>query len=332
MSNVKPKNLSNKKLIQSAIEQLEFETGFHIINVEFGDSYFIFGGSKNSVCHFYIKEIPRFKFAFWTADRVDKEWFDGKMSSKTELIFFTQYERDIDKFKPSHSGFTQGIYRDAWWEVPEGQTHRVKQELWHLYDLVDTLKFMHEHPYQAYVYAGAQLNHSWDSISGFKAFRIYLRDTRYHYWYALKKWCRLHYVLHKAKKICSKLKYSDCYIELRDECWSPRIDLVVMVHEGIEYKGYMKDVNIIDRFKKKYYMDISVTENYDYYVDDNDTSKVVDIEWQKDLTKFYYKRFKDLLNAKQNNTLNKIYDIDDVIKFKINEKEMSKYVKTTTKG
>ena len=162
MSYVKPKNLSNRKLIQSAIEQIEYETGYHITDIEFGDSYFFFEGSKNSICHFHIKEFPKFKFAFWTADRVDKEWFDGKMSSRTELIFFTQFERDIDKFKPSHSGFTQGIYRDAWWEVPEGKTHRVKQEMWSLYDLTDTLKFMHEHPYQAYVYVGAQLNHSWD--------------------------------------------------------------------------------------------------------------------------------------------------------------------------
>ena len=55
----KPTKLSNKKLIDSALKMIEEETGFHVIDVEYGDTYFLFTGPKNSICRFHIKEIPR---------------------------------------------------------------------------------------------------------------------------------------------------------------------------------------------------------------------------------------------------------------------------------
>lgn len=56
------KNLKGKELIESAFAQIEKETGFHIGEKYYGNSYFLFEGEDDSICNFYIKEIPRFPF------------------------------------------------------------------------------------------------------------------------------------------------------------------------------------------------------------------------------------------------------------------------------
>ena len=57
-------------------------------------------------------------------------WTDTyHISSKTELVFFTQYEREVDKFKPSYSGFVTGLFRETWYEQREEDTeeHQVEE-------------------------------------------------------------------------------------------------------------------------------------------------------------------------------------------------------------
>lgn len=58
----KLKKLSNKELMESAFTQIEKDLGFHIKDKEYGNTYFIFEGNDDSVCHFHIKEIPRISF------------------------------------------------------------------------------------------------------------------------------------------------------------------------------------------------------------------------------------------------------------------------------
>ena len=55
--------LTNKELIESAFNGIEKE-GFHIIERVFGNSYLLFGGEDDSICHFHIREIPRISVCF----------------------------------------------------------------------------------------------------------------------------------------------------------------------------------------------------------------------------------------------------------------------------
>ena len=68
-------------------------SGFHVQDVEFLDGYFIFEHGKDTVVYFHIKELRGWKFGIWFQKDNEDIKFD----------FFAQYERDIDKFKPSAS-------------------------------------------------------------------------------------------------------------------------------------------------------------------------------------------------------------------------------------
>ena len=77
----------------------------HIEDIEYLDGYFIFGSGTNSVVHFHIKECPGWKFAIWwdIPDDSDKE------HQYIKGTFFTQYEENLDKFKPSNSEISAEI-------------------------------------------------------------------------------------------------------------------------------------------------------------------------------------------------------------------------------
>lgn len=72
------------------------ETKIHVTDVKYLDGYFIFGMGDNSVVHFKIKELPGWLFGVWW-DPIDKK------SKSITGHWFTQYEKDIDKFKPAAS-------------------------------------------------------------------------------------------------------------------------------------------------------------------------------------------------------------------------------------
>lgn len=52
------RKLTNKELIDSAFDMIE-SLGFHILDKEYGNCYFLFEGDEDSLAHFHIKEIPR---------------------------------------------------------------------------------------------------------------------------------------------------------------------------------------------------------------------------------------------------------------------------------
>ena len=65
--------LTNKDLILSALKCIEDETHFHIIYKNFMNTYFFFDRGDDSVCHFRIKELPGYLFAFWVPNFSDNE-------------------------------------------------------------------------------------------------------------------------------------------------------------------------------------------------------------------------------------------------------------------
>lgn len=82
-------------------------------DIEYLDGYFIFGKGTNSVVHFYIDKCPGWKFGIWW-DSV-KEKAKGKNTVSFMTItgtLFCQFEKTIDKFKPTASAFTTSLYID----------------------------------------------------------------------------------------------------------------------------------------------------------------------------------------------------------------------------
>lgn len=115
------RKLSIKKQTGEILKRIESE-GFHPIDVEYHNNYFIFDHGKNHIVHFHIKECKGWKFGIWWNQEQDGV-FD----------FFAQYEKNIDKFKPSASTF-----------VEEDKT------LDGLDFCIDIIKFIHKRKYVAF--------------------------------------------------------------------------------------------------------------------------------------------------------------------------------------
>lgn len=329
MSNLKLSKKSNKGLIESALKQIEEETGFHITDIEFGNYYFICGGPKNSICHFHIKEIPKFRFAFWNTNRFDSLEEDFKngdtlwsdyyeISTKSELVFFTQFERDIDKFKPSCSGFVQGIFRQAYYDFDENDK-KVKKEEWYLFDLVRILEFMNKHPYKAYIYSRCGMDNVWNEVSDFCAVKEYIEDAYRYKVRKFKHWLKLNYLIRASKKFVKKLKNIDYIIEKRDG-WIPEIEVrLTSVTDDIE--TLQKDVTIIEKFEDKYFNDISIFCGFDYFDEYSEQPQKEVEKRNKQLHKYFYKYADDLekiLNGESKYTLEDM-DIEKVIDMKISK-------------
>ena len=58
MKATKLTQLTNKELMESVLQMIR-DLGYTVKNEIMGNSYFLFEGEENSVCWFYIKEIPR---------------------------------------------------------------------------------------------------------------------------------------------------------------------------------------------------------------------------------------------------------------------------------
>lgn len=330
MSKTKPTRLSGKNLILSAIKAIEEETGFHIIDVEFGNTYFISEGKKDSICHFRIKEVPKFKFAFWNTNRFDtiqyemendlQLWSDYYgINSKSELVFFTQYERDIDKFKPSYSGFVQGLFRSAWKEKSPETNKMVKKEEWYLSDIPDILEFMHKHPIKAYVYCGCKES-IWEEMSGLSALKTYIRSNYFHYLYKFKHWLKIKHQISVTKKMGKKLKTMDYLITKRDSCY-PEVEIRMTTRKDINKKDYDKDVNIIEKFENKY-SGISVEPWFVHNETEEPLSKD-EIKIDKDLHKRFYGYINTINKILEGNSKETLEDwwIDKIICMKVVKEE-----------
>lgn len=288
------RNLTNKELIEDAFKQIEKETSFHIINKQYMTTYFVFEDDNESICHFHIKEIPGFIFAFWNIKRLDTLqyqlehniplWSDSlQISSKSELIFFTQYEREIDKFKPSRSGFVTGIWRDAWKESDKNDNIIDKEE-WYLTDLKDILLYMKKHPIKSYIYTMSQINHIWEEISSLRCLYIFIKEARYYYVHKFLDYIKEKYILYRCKIFCRKLSTFD-YILTKSDYIHPSLNLYLCRKDSINLKRYEKEVTYIDTFEDKYFSVINFNELC-LYLDDK--SSKTDIKKDKTLRNKFY--------------------------------------------
>ena len=168
-----------KECTDKFLKTLE-DNGYHAIDLYRSSGYFIFNFGGNSVNTFWIKEVPGWRFGLWWT-KVDKE-----NGSYLSAEFFTQFEKDIDKFKPSRSTLleTKNFKLDKYgWKLFDYGKDSIYEPFKEYYDLdiKDMLKFLKEHPYRAWA---RSCTWEYDKYrvpwTGFKCWRKYVKNLWYH--------------------------------------------------------------------------------------------------------------------------------------------------------
>lgn len=282
----------NRKLIESLFKQIEKELGYHIVDKQFGNCYFIVESKEpDTICHFHIKELPGYLFGIWNICRYDtiqyevennlSLWSDNlHISSKSELIFFTQYEKEIDKFKPSRSGMVTGLRRITYKEDNKLITE------WDIDELEVVLKYMKKHKYKAYANIYNENKFVYKELSGITCFKIYYRDKWNRFITNIKDTLKLKIQIYKSKKLIKKLKDVYYYIlDYGENCY-PRIHIIVRRKPNIDIDTFIDNINTLQKF------DYDNTDISVFWMDKDISERLNKKERQKD--KDLLKRFNDI--------------------------------------
>lgn len=282
----------NRKLIESLFKQIEKELGYHIVDKQFGNCYFIVESKEpDTICHFHIKELPGYLFGIWNICRYDtiqyevennlSLWSDNlHISSKSELIFFTQYEKEVDKFKPSRSGMVTGLRRIAYEEDDKLITE------WDIDELEAVLKYMKKHKYKSYVNIYNENKFVYRELSGITCFKIYYRDKWNRFITNIKDILKLKIQIYKSKKLIKKLKDVYYYIlDYGENCY-PRIHIIVRRKPNIDIDTFIDNINTLQKF------DYDNTDISVFWMDKDISERLNKKERQED--KDLLKRFNDI--------------------------------------
>lgn len=282
----------NRKLIESLFKQIEKELGYHIVDKQFGNCYFIVESKEpDTICHFHIKELPGYLFGIWNICRYDtiqyeiennlSLWSDNlHISSKSELIFFTQYEKEIDKFKPSRSGMVTGLRRITYKEDNKLITE------WDIDELEVVLRYMKKHKYKAYVNIYNENKFVYKEYSSFKCFRSYYRHKWNRFTTNIKDTLKLKIQIYKSKKLIKKLKDVYYYIlDYGENCY-PRIHIIVRRKPNIDIDTFIDNINTLQKF------DYDNTDISVFWMDKDISERLNKKERQED--KDLLKRFNDI--------------------------------------
>lgn len=277
----------NRKLIEELFFQIENSLEYHIVDKEFGNCYFIVESKEpDTICHFHIKELPGYLFGIWNICRYDtiqyeiennlSLWSDNlHISSKSELIFFTQYENEIDKFKPSRSGMVTGLRRITYTEDNKSVTE------WDIDELEVVLNYMKKHKYKAYVNIYNENKFVYKEYGGFKCFRIYYRHKWDRFITNIRDNLKLKIQIHKSKKLVKRLKDVYYYIlDYGENCY-PRIHIITRRKPNIDIDTFIDNINILQKFDydntdiSVFWMDMDISErlNKKERIEDKDLLK-----------------------------------------------------------
>lgn len=277
----------NRKLIESLFKQIEKDLGYHIVDEQYGNCYFIVESKEpDTICHFHIKELPGYLFGIWNICRYDtiqyevennlSLWSDNlHISSKSELIFFTQYEKEVDKFKPSRSGMVTGLRRITYEEDDKLITE------WDIDELEAVLNYMKKHKYKAYVNIYNENKFVYKEYSSFKCFKIYYRDKWSRFTTNIKNNLKLKIQIYKSKKLVRRLKDVYYYIlDYGENCY-PRIHIIVRRKPNINIDTFIDNINTLQKFDydntdiSVFWMDMDISErlNKKERIEDKDLLK-----------------------------------------------------------
>lgn len=274
---------NNKELIDLFFTQIERDLNIHITDKEYIEDTWCERDNKDICrsCEFHIKEIPHFRFAVWCTDY--NPLSEGNMSQDhinwmsslyipvtTELIFFTQDERYLDKFKPSRSGFVTGIYRNQFLVEPEEKSID-KDEYFNIYEVEQAIKYIRKHPIKSALYAASESKYIWeDDRSGIKLLREFIHDRIYDTISSIKNSIKLQILELKSVKCMNKISQFNYIIYDMGENWSPRIHIAIRRKDQNYIEKIHNETNIIERFADKHWNDISlIVHQFDMDTDDS---------------------------------------------------------------
>ena len=292
---IEPKKLSNKKKLEEGIDCIR-KLGYTPYNINTTDTYFVIQYKDNSICHFRIKEIPGYIFAFWNNGNFDNylkqvetqgvgnTWADSlEINPKSELIFFTQHEDDLDKFKPSRSGFVIGLRRDTWIETNEKTGRDIRVCEWYTTELEEVLDFMKKHKYKTRLFATSQIRNVWEwPYNDIKTYIMYRKHVKSVKKYKKKDKKARRKDLKAGLMLVKRLKCYDAYLVDESSCIIPEYHLLIRLKNNIsDIRRKNKEDKLLYKYDNCLHLDIEECRL------DTILNKVEDLD---DRTKEYYKR------------------------------------------
>lgn len=195
--------------------------------LEYLDGYFIFGMGTNSVVHFHIKETPGWKYGIWWSPIAAKDSTEENPIYETNKLrchIFTQYEEEINKFKPSASTIADkfDVYLD------DASTDFA-------WEFAQDIKFIHDEPYLAFYRDMHYSDFNKEYVSRAKAKASFERHFKQ------KKLEEETIALNNKdllKTVYTILKddidAGTCFVYDRGDNWSPRYEIVMVNPFDIE--------------------------------------------------------------------------------------------------
>lgn len=238
--------LTNKELVDRIFKHISENSKFKPYNIEYGDTYFVFTGEPNSVIHFRIKGVNKhWKFGMWVhSEYIDD---DNNFADEPVIQFFVQWDRNIDKFKPSRS--------DILVTITAKQFNTEPSDEWLFSNIIDTLTVMKRHPILCY--NGICGNEAIGYLK-VKSFTFeFIKEEFYHFKQTFVKAIKTAIFLPICKFKVWRAKRHDCvfFIEMfnfekRNVGWSTDHDYEITCK--FKYDAEEKDMEKVARIFKKY--------------------------------------------------------------------------------
>ena len=168
--------MTNREVANKLFDYIRKNSKFNPYDIEYGDTYFVFTGDPDSVIHFRVKGVSKqWKFGMW----VHAEFLgDSEHSEDPVIQFFAQWEKDIDKFKPSRSDICVSVTAQRFAED-------INDEGWMFYDIMHALDMMRNHPILCYCGICGEDGFGYTSIKSFTWY--FIKGEFYHFKKAVSK-------------------------------------------------------------------------------------------------------------------------------------------------
>lgn len=217
--------------------------GVTVEDIEYLDGYFIFGKGTNSVVHFHIKETPGWKYGIWwepvrKSECENDEAYNEYYTDRLRCKIFTQYEDEIDKFKPSASMVSD--------EFITSLPCFTESYFW---SFVQDIEFIHREPYLAFYREMHYTDFNREYISRREAKRYFKKHTRKkakHNNLSKKNNVAVLKTLYKILK--DEIDAGTCFVLDRGDTWSPRYTIIGLADEASD-AGYY---GLFDIFEEPY--------------------------------------------------------------------------------
>ena len=253
----------NKQIADLLFDEIKSNIGYDIININYGDTYFIMQTNPNSVIDFAVKGFKSWKFGMWVnSDNLFKTeleesfYYDSVDDLPVVQVFF-QHKDLIDKFKPSASTFSIELSVSAFKDyLKTGSIYTID-----MHELKSMFKWVKYHPFLAYEGVKPDWYHGPDSIKRYLKSQSKEKSEYYREYIGLK--VLVPYVKRKINQFEQSDIVKFAKIFNLGEGWvsSTRIEVIVRFKESTTDNEIDELVHKLLPFKTK---DIWKISTYDY--------------------------------------------------------------------